>query len=207
MEIKALKYGESSLPESMIFINGDKEKRRQIVFKVYVIRQNEKLVLVDAGCETMPGFVMENFIGTKNALKNIGIECSDVTDVIITHSHHDHIECVGYFKDAIIHIQKDEYENGKKYLLENTRVNTFKEETLVCDGIKIIKIGGHSKGSSVVEVNCNGDTYIIASDECYSRDNLTEKIPTGCSVCPEKSKLFVEKYSDKKYKVLLAHDS
>lgn len=207
MEIKALKYGESSLPESMIFINGDKEKRRQIVFKVYVIRQNEKLVLVDAGCETMPGFVMENFIGTKNALKNIGIECSDVTDVIITHSHHDHIECVGYFKDAIIHIQEDEYENGKKYLLENTRVNTFKEETLVCDGIKIIKIGGHSKGSSVVEVNCNGDTYIIASDECYSRDNLTEKIPTGCSVCPEKSKLFVEKYSDKKYKVLLAHDS
>lgn len=56
---------------------------------------------------------MKNFIGTIKALYNINILPEDITDVIITLSHHDHIECVKYFKNSIIHIEKDEYEIGK----------------------------------------------------------------------------------------------
>lgn len=206
MEIIELKYGESVLPESMVFINGAENEFREIVFKVYLIKTTEKLILVDAGCETMPGFIMKDFIGTVKALENINTHPEEITDVIITHSHHDHIECVKYFENATIHIEKNEYEIGKEYIPSDFKVNIFEDEFLVSDNVKIIKIGGHSKGSCIVEIKTDGKTYIIAGDECYLRECLTKKIPTGSSFDKKASKDFIEKYSDEKYTALLCHD-
>ena len=206
MDIIPVKYGESVLPEKMCFAGGDENKCREIVFKVFLIKTGGKLILVDAGCETMPRFAMRNFIGTVEALKKKNVTPEEITDVIITHAHHDHIECVRYFENAVIHIQEDEYEKGKKYIPDNFKVNTFKDEFSPCKDVKIIKIGGHSKGSCIVEIKKDGKIYIIAGDECYSRKCLTEKIPTGSFFDKELSKKFIEKYSDKKYTVLLCHD-
>ena len=202
MRIIPVKYGESVLPESMVFHNGAKDVFRPIVFIVYLIELFGRLVLVDAGCETMPGFEMKNFVGTVKALENMGISADDITDVIITHSHHDHIECVKYFKNTLIHIQKDEYESGKEYLSDELKINIFENEYTL-DNIRILKIGGHSKGSCIVEVD---KKYIIAGDECYVRECLERKIPTGISCCPQKSKAFIDEYSKNKYTVLLCHD-
>lgn len=207
MKIIPVNYGKSVLAESEIFKGGDKNKDRPILFKVYLIKTDEKLILADAGCETMPGFVMEDFIGTVKALNNINITPEDITDVIITHAHHDHIECVKYFKNAMIHIQKDEYESGKAYIPDDFKINVFEDEFSVYDNVKIIKMGGHSKGSCIVEIENNGETFVIAGDECYLRECLTKKIPTGCSFNQQASREFLEKYSDKKYNVLLCHDN
>jgi len=154
----------------------------------------------------MPGFVMRDFIGTVKALENINILPDKITDVVITHSHHDHIECVKYFNNAVIHIQSAEYESGKRYIPDNFNVNIFENEFSVCENVKIVKIGGHSKGSCVVEIEIDGKAYIIAGDECYLRECLTKKIPTGSSFNQNASREFVEKYSDSKYTVLLCHD-
>ena len=206
MEITVVEYGKSVLSEDMIFINGDKNKLRDILMKVYLIKVGEKLILVDAGCETMPGFVTRDFIGSVQALNNMNIAADKITDVIITHSHHDHIECVKYFNNAIVHIQKDEYEKGKKYIPDYFTVNVFEDEYQITKGLKVIKIGGHSKGSCIVEVKTNGKNYIIAGDECYLRECLTKKIPTGSSFNKDSSIEFIEKYSHEKYTVLLCHD-
>ena len=207
MEILPVKYGESVLSENLIFINGNKDIFREIVFKVYVIKTDNKVILVDAGCETMPGFVMKNFTGTLSALEDINILPKDVTDVIITHAHHDHIECVKYFKNAVIHIEKDEYESGKSYIPPAFSVNVFQNEFSVCQNIRIIKIAGHSKGSCIVEAKDCNKIYIIAGDECYLRESLIKKIPIGSSVNHVASKDFIEKYSSKEYTVLLCHDN
>lgn len=204
IKIIPIEYGNSVLSESMIFQNGAENKIRPIVFMIYLIRTGKRLILADAGCETMPGFVMENFIGPIKALENMGISAEDITDVIITHAHHDHIECAKYFKNATIYIQKDEYESGKTYLAENMKIELFDEEMQICENIKVVTIGGHSKGSCIVEVNCEQDTYIIAGDECYMRECLERKIPTGASYCPDKSCEFIEKYGNGN--VLLCHD-
>lgn len=206
IDIIPVEYGKSVLPESMIFENGAENKFRPIIFRVYLIRTENRLILVDAGCETMPGFDMTDFIGPIKALQNIGISPEKITDLIITHAHHDHIECVKYFKNAALYIQKDEYESGKSYLAENLNIRTFDEEMTICDGIKAVKIGGHSKGSSIVEITDSDKKYIIAGDECYMRDCLTKQIPTGASYNPEKSRDFVKKYGNGEYTVLLCHD-
>ena len=206
MEIIPIPYGRTAIPECMCFINGSRQKCRSIFFKIYLIKAEEKLILADAGCETMRSFEMQDFIGSIHALESIGVNPKEISDVLITHSHHDHIECVKYFKNATIHIQEDEYERGKKYIPDNFKVNTFKDEFIVDKNIKMIKIGGHSKGSSIVEIVDDDKIHIIAGDECYLRDCLNKKIPTGSSFDKIASMNFIEKYSNKKYSVLLCHD-
>ena len=206
IEIIPIEYGKSVLPESWIFENGAEDKFRPIIFRIYLLKTENRLILADAGCETMPGFVMTDFIGTVKALENIGVKADEITDLMITHAHHDHIECAKYFKNAVIYIQKDEYEAGKGYLSENLNIRTFDEEMLICDGIKAVKIGGHSKGSSIVEITDSDKKYIIAGDECYMRDCLTKQIPTGSSCNPEKSRSFIKKYGVEEYTVFLCHD-
>ena len=206
MQIIPIEYGKSVLSEKMIFVNGNNDIIRDIVFKVYLIKTDNKLILVDAGCETMPGFVMREFIGTVQALKNKDITTEEITDVIITHSHHDHIECVKYFKNSVIYIQRDEYDMGKNYFSDNMNIKLFDDEIQICSTVKAVKIGGHSKGSCVVEITDNKKKYVIAGDECYLRECLNKKIPTGASYCLQKSHEFIEKYSSGEYTVLMCHD-
>ena len=72
--------------------------------------------------------------------------------------------------------------------------------------IKIIEWGGHSIGSSIVEINTGNAIHIFAGDECYINANIENKICTGSFYNKEKSIKFVEKYSNKKYFVHTCHD-
>ena len=206
IEVRAFKYGESVLPGNMVFLNGEEEKKYPILFKVYLIIMQNRKILVDAGCETMPGFEMKNFIGTVKALEKEGISATDITDVIITHAHHDHIECVKYFSNALVYIQEDEYNAGKKYFAPQQKLCLFKDEITIAENIKILKIGGHSKGSSIVIVTAEKENLVFVGDECYLRECIKRKIPTGASVCPEKSREFIEKYGNGTYTLLFCHD-
>ena len=206
LEIIPIEYGKSVLSEREIFQGGVEDKFRPIVFMIYLIKTENRLILADAGCETMPGFDMRDFIGPIKALEKTGIKPEDITDVIITHSHHDHIECVKYFKNASIYIQRDEYESGKGYFAEEMNIKLFDDEIQICSDVKAVKIGGHSKGSCVVEITGNGKKYIISGDECYLHECLDKRIPTGSSYCLEKSREFIEKYGNGEYTVLLCHE-
>ena len=206
IDIIPIDYGKSVLPESCIFQNGAENKFRTILFRIYLLKTENRLILVDAGCETMPGFDMRDFIGPIKALNNIGISPGEITDVIITHAHHDHIECAKYFKNAVIYIQKDEYEAGKDYLSKDLNIRTFEDEMRICDGVKAVKIGGHSRGSSIVEITDVDKPCIIAGDECYMRECLTKQIPTGTSYNFENSCAFIQKYGKGGYTVFLCHD-
>lgn len=206
LKIIPVEYGKSVLSESMIFQNGAADKFQPIVFKIFLIKAKERMILVDAGCVTMPGFEMTDFIGSVRALERYNVKPEDITDIIITHGHHDHIECVNSFKNAEVFMQKDEYEIGKGYINENMKVTLFDDEAEICGGVKAVKIGGHSRGSCVVEIN--GDNkYVIVGDECYKRVCIDMNIPTGASYSLEKSKDFIRKYGNGEYKILICHDS
>lgn len=139
MKIIPVVYAKSTLPESECFNGGDFDKKRPILFMIYLLKTDNRLTLVDAGCETMPGFVMEDFIGPVKALGELGISPKDITDVIITHAHHDHIECVKYFPNANIYIQNEEYKAGNSYIPEGFRVVTFEDEIVIEPGITVKK--------------------------------------------------------------------
>jgi len=206
LSLYCLKYAESVLPESMAFSGASKEKVIPISFAVYLIKTEDKNILVDVGCNTMPDFDMKRFYSPVFVLRQVGISPDEITDVIITHSHHDHIEAIKYFKNAIIHINKTEYENAKKYISDEFKVNTFKDEYNITSQIKIIKWSGHSNGSSIVKITTEDFTHILAGDECYTNANIEYKICTGSFYNKDRAIKFVEKFSNKKYRVHTCHD-
>lgn len=205
-KIITLKYAESTIPESAVFQGGQREKRIPITFAVYLIVTGNKHILVDVGCDTMPGFDMVNYERPVDVLRRFGYEPEAITDVIITHAHHDHIAAVGYYKNALLHIQEDEYAEGQQMIPEDFRVKTFKDSLSVADAIVVKRIGGHTLGSCIVEFRYGGTCYVFSGDECYARECLTYKRPTGSSCNLKQSEYFVNEYSKDCYKVFLCHE-
>ena len=181
-------------------------KKLWLPVSAYLIEHPKGLILVDTGCDTMPGFIMNKYILPDEALRSQGVSPNDITDVIITHSDHDHIDGVHHFKNAVIYIQEDEYIRGEAYIPKDFTVKTFKEKIKVADCIDVIKIGGHQKGSCIVEFNYNCTCNVIVGDECYSYYNIRNKIPTASTCNIKNSQAFIEKYANGYYELLLMHE-
>lgn len=56
IDLKAIKYGETVLAEDLIFEGGRPDKCRPISLTIYLLITTSRIILVDAGCDTMPGF-------------------------------------------------------------------------------------------------------------------------------------------------------
>lgn len=202
IKITPVRYGETVLPESWMFRGGDPNRHRPISLTVFLIETEEKKILVDAGCDTMPGFDLTWHKSPPPALKEqTGISSDEITDVIITHAHHDHIEALHHFKNATVWLQALEYEPGKKHIPTEMICRLFEDECTVAEGIRVVRWGGHSTGSCAVEV---GNT-IITGDECYSAECIERQIPTGISINSEQSEKFIQYYRDG-WNILTCHD-
>ncbi len=203
MKIVQLKYGESVFGEENIFKGGRKDRLLPISFVIYLVQTENKNILVDVGCDDGAGFEMTHFKKPVEVLREYGVEPEEITDVIITHSHHDHIEAIKYYENALIHIQKDEYESGRKYIPEDFRCNIFEDGYSLQNEIKVKKIGGHTNGSCIVLIA----GYVLCGDECYVEKNLTDGILSGVVTNEENHIKFIETYSDLKFNPLLFHDA
>ena len=201
MKIFRLVYGNTTLPDSAIFYGGNKELKIPIVFAVYLVDTGDRKILIDAGCDSMPGFVMTNFTTPVAVMAQFGYKPEDITDAIITHAHHDHIQGIKFFPNAVVHIHEEEMDAAAAFIPEGTKLHTFRGETDV-DELHIIPIGGHRKGSCIV----TWENYVFVGDECYTQACFTRNIPTGVSCNREASKAFIEKYADGKYIKLFCHE-
>ena len=150
----------------------------------------------------MPGFDLTWHQSPPLALaEQTGISAGEITDVIITHAHQDHIEGVRYFPRATVHIQEEEYRRGSRFIPSQMQVETFRDRTRV-GSLEVICIGGHTPGSCIVK----GGGYLFVGDESYSLENFSEGIPTGSTCNIEKSRDFVEQYGKSDLTKLMFHD-
>ena len=154
----------------------------------------------------MPGFVVKKHYSPAFVLRELDLCADEITDVVITHAHHDHIGAVSYFKNAVIHISEDALNSRSGYITDDMTVKTFQDEYIITPEIKVVKWGGHAAGSSIVEIKADDVTHIIAGDECYTNDCLVSGRPTGAYYNLDKAKEFVEKFKAKNYRVHTLHD-
>ena len=203
LKLYAVKYAESVFGENYIFEGGNPDISLPIDFTLFLFETDGRRILVDAGCDTMPGWDMRHFESPSVILERASIPVDSITDVILTHSHHDHVEAVRYFKNAVIHVQKEEYNLCKSYIPDNFVLDIFDAECRLPNGITVLKIGGHSIGSCVVEFPMNNKIGVISGDEIYylkvlenARENSTAR---------EKSPFLRKYFDDKKYEVLVMH--
>lgn len=206
MQIYAIKYGETYITQDGAFLDGNKDKEIKISLCVYLIKLNGRNILIDVGCDKLPGFRTENHCSPIEILQQIQMSPNEITDVVITHAHYDHIEAAHYFKKARFYIQKEEYMQGQAFFPNNVKIFIFEEKYEIVKGINVKKIGGHSVGSSIVIADTDREKYVFCGDEVYLSECIRNEIPTGASVNAEKSLRFIKEYANENYKVLCCHD-
>lgn len=80
IKITPVRYGATEIKESWVFRGGDPEKVRPISLTVYLIETEDRRILVDAGCDTMPGFDLKYHISPPQALlEQTGVSPREIT--------------------------------------------------------------------------------------------------------------------------------
>lgn len=207
MKLTAFKYGETQITERNAYLNGDNNIKIPISLLFFLIETDGRRILADVGCDTMPGFEVSSFEKPIELLSEYGITVDEITDILITHAHHDHIDCLHYFEKANVYIHKAELDDAKEYFSKKQNVFAFENSVHICDGITMKHIGGHSEGSSVILLSYGEREYVLCGDECYTKENLQKCIPSGSSYCVEKNVNFIKTYRNPSYITLLFHDA
>lgn len=206
MKLTAFKYGETEIPENMAFQNGNKNIKIPIALLFFLIEAEDRKILVDVGCDTMPGFELFKFQKPVDVLETYGINRAEITDIIITHADHDHIDALRYYPQATVYLHRNELKIAEKYLLNSGKICVVDGDKVIIENVEFKYIGGHSAGSGIVLIKNDSKKYVLCGDECYIMENLIHKKPTGCSCCLTKSQAFVSEYSKDCYIPIVFHD-
>jgi glyoxylase-like metal-dependent hydrolase (beta-lactamase superfamily II) len=203
-EVYALGYGiYPDYPTSSFVVGADQTRKTDAQMMIWLIKgSNGRNILVDAGCyheKFVKGHGLKEFIKPSETLAKLGLSPSDITDIIISHMHWDHIDGVDLFPNARIWIQKDEYSyyTGAAWqpggqsggvdpdnVLTLVKLNTEHKVNLVdgddreiMDGIRVYTGGRHTYASQYVGVRTASGTVVIASDNVYLYENLEKHAP------------------------------
>ena len=114
-EVYAVRYGTlPGCPVSALVQGAEPQRKVDLAMTVWVLKGPDgRTVLVDAGFYR-PQFFKEfegiaDYTRPDRAVGRLGIRPEEVTDVIVTHMHSDHVDGVDLFPKATVWIQKDEF--------------------------------------------------------------------------------------------------
>ncbi|MBI4474941.1 MAG: N-acyl homoserine lactonase family protein [Acidobacteria bacterium] len=204
--IEAIRFG--TLPNVratvLLPVGANPEERLDIAVVIWLIRGNGKNILFDTGYHRQtPGFTerwnTSDYVRPDEAVKLAGVQPDEITDIIVSHVHWDHMGSLDLFPKATVWIQKEEYQyyTGPAYqpggrrggeaedLIELVRRNLSGKVVLIdgddreiMPGIRAYTGARHTYSSQYVRVEGN-PTYVLASDNCYLYRNLDNSSPSA----------------------------
>jgi glyoxylase-like metal-dependent hydrolase (beta-lactamase superfamily II) len=207
-EIHAIKTGEFRLDGGAMFgvipktiwqkqFQADDKNRILLALNTLLIIGNGKVILIDTGIGTKFNEKYSNIYGIDNSrydllksLSKFKIQPEDVTDVILTHLHFDHVGGATLydstpgriklqFTNALHYIQKAQLNWSRQgyvkdrasYLPENISplLNSKKVKILngsrkLFDGIKVLISNGHTPGQQMVLIFDDENYFLYAGD-------------------------------------------
>lgn len=199
-EVYAFKYADVgvTLPLSILVLDAPESEKLDAVFIFWLIKgTNGKNILVDAGflndIEQAKAYSVTNYIRPDLMLPRIGLQAEEITDIILTHPHWDHMDGVDLFPNANVWIQKEDYHyfvgdawqkdgwgdfnkrdvrklvelnlTGKLILIDGDDIELF-------PNIKVHTGSRHTYDSQFVLVDNGANKIILASDNAYTYYNL-----------------------------------
>lgn len=198
--IQAIRYGNSpGFPANELVIGAPKDEKVDIAFVVWLIRGGGHNILFDSGFHREKWtkyFPVTDFLRPDEAVKLAGVKPEDVTDVVISHAHWDHLGGIDLFPKATVWIQKEEFryytgeawQPGGKHggidpddVLQLVKLNAEGRLRLVdgddveiLPGIRVYTGARHTFASQYIRVEGN-PSFVLASDNCYLYRNLAER--------------------------------
>ena len=185
---------------SGLIAGADPTRRLDIAMMVWVIKGGGRTVLVDAGfhrADFINSWHPTGFIPPSDAIGKLGIKPEDVTDVIVSHVHWDHLDGIDLFPRAHVWIQREEFDHyldstgaakdraidaGDAKLLASAaregRVTLIDGDGKeIIPGITVYTGGKHTFASQFAGVTTAAGTVVLASDNAYLYENLEKHLP------------------------------
>lgn len=201
-EVHAVRYGTlSRFPVAALVAGADTARRMDIALMVWLARApGGRTILVDAG------FYREKFVARWNpadyvqpsaALARVGVRPEDVTDIVVSHVHWDHLDGADLFPNARLWIQRAEYERyvdeagrARERTIDSAdaamlaglrragRVELVEGDSVeILPGLRVFTGGRHTFASQYATVATAGGPVVIASDNAYLYENLEQRRP------------------------------
>ncbi|MFJ8025474.1 N-acyl homoserine lactonase family protein [Streptomyces sp. NPDC096311] len=169
-------------------------------FFVWAVVGADRVVLVDTGSGpgTMTARGHDHHRAPRAALADVGLDATEVDDVVTTHLHWDHAGTIGDFPRARLHIQRAELAHAtgpamcspflrRPYdrpqlthwlgALHEGRVVFHDGDGEIAPGVTVHRVGGHTPGMQVVRVATARGNVVLASDAVHYYENLTTENP------------------------------
>jgi glyoxylase-like metal-dependent hydrolase (beta-lactamase superfamily II) len=182
-----------------LVMGAPKEARTDIAMVVWLIRRDKRVVLFDAGfhrARWIAQFKVEDFLSPDAAVRLAGVDAADVTDIVISHAHWDHMGGIDLFPNATIWIQKAEYDyytgaawqaDGRKGGIDADDIQELVRRNLagkvhfvngddqeIAPGIRAYTGSRHTFASQYIRV-AGPRPFVLASDNCYMYENLKSR--------------------------------
>ena len=201
--IQAIRYAISpGVPISELVVGGPKDKI-DIAMVVWLIRGGGHTILFDSGFHRdkfLKEFPVKDYLRPDEAVKTAGVQPDEVTDIVISHAHWDHMGGLDLFPKAQVWIQKEEYryytmeawqpggnhggidpEDVKELVKLNTegRVHLVDgDDVAIFPGIRAYSGSRHTYASQYLRVDGN-PPYVLASDNVYFYLNLSAHLASA----------------------------
>ena len=195
--IYAIRYADSpgdSLADLMV--GAPKDQKLDTIYAMWLIRGGGHNILFDSGFHRPRWFkewTVLNYIRPNEAVKLAGVQPEEITDIVVSHAHWDHMGGIDLFPKAIIWIQKEEfrYYTGEAWQAGGdhggidpedvqalVRLNTEGRVRLIdgdnieiFPGIRAYTGGRHTYASQYLLVE-GTPRFVLASDNTYLYRNL-----------------------------------
>ncbi len=217
-------YGRSKFPENFAFQDGRKDASVDLAWSFYVARSGSEVTLIDTGFSA-PVIAKQWYVTHTRTptelLADLKITPDQVTRILITHIHFDHISDLPLYPRAQIIISRrsrDDYLSGKPLggvmfdplitaiLKDPARTHVVDTRETLPGGLDFEVIGGHTAGSAVVHLQHAGVHHVLAGDECYLCANATQQRPIGRTFNPPLNLALLHRLADPAIVVLPCHD-
>jgi len=203
-EVLALRYATWMTTRAHCFMEyeryGEADAPMRMDFFLWVLRRGERVIVVDTGFEPGAGArrARECLIEPVRALRSLGVEPAEVSDVVLTHLHYDHIGNVGAFPRATLHLHARELDFWQSPAAQQEmhaalvdrreleairsaeragRVRRIDDDAEVTPGVLALWSGGHTPGQLLVAVAARDSLVVLASDALHFYEELDRDRP------------------------------
>jgi glyoxylase-like metal-dependent hydrolase (beta-lactamase superfamily II) len=199
-EAYAIRYASIPFRVSGLIAGADTSRRLDIAMMVWLLKTPGRNVLVDAGFYREPlvtRWKPNEFMKPSEAVMRAGVRPEEVTDIIVSHVHWDHLDGADLFPNARIWIQREEFDHhlSADGTVRDRAIDAADAKMLaqiamqgrvrlidgdgkeIIPGITVYTGGKHTFASQFATVKLASGTAVIASDNMYLYENLEKHLP------------------------------
>jgi glyoxylase-like metal-dependent hydrolase (beta-lactamase superfamily II) len=202
--IDAIRYATlPDFPTAVFIASASEDERMDAAFVIWLIRGNNKTILFDSGFHRqtwLDTYEVTDYIRPDRAVELAGVAPDEVTDIIISHAHWDHMGGIDLFPNAMLWIQKGEFDyytseawqpGGLSDVIDAEDViNLVRKNTKgkvrqidgdnieIMPGITVYTGARHTYASQYIRID-GENPHVLASDNCYLYRNLEESEPVA----------------------------